>query len=64
MTGSLHDICGRHSYGFRWWEQMAVSLALLKMPQLVAAACIFIRDKFGMGYRKLPCGVKESENYS
>ena len=30
------------------------------MPRLVAAACTFIRDKFGMGYRKLPCGVSES----
>ena len=42
------------------WIPAAGRTATLKMPQLVAAACIFIRDKFGMGYRKLPCGVKES----
>ena len=42
------------------WISAAGRTATLKMPQLVAAACIFIRDKFGMGYRKLPCGVKES----
>ncbi len=42
------------------WISAAGRTATLKIPQLVAAACIFIRDKFGMGYRKLPCGVKES----
>ncbi len=41
------------------WLSAAGRSATLKMPQLVAAACIFIRDKFGLGYRKLPCGTKE-----
>ena len=35
------------------WISAAGRTATLKMPQLVAAACIFLRDKFGMGYRKL-----------
>ena len=30
-----------------------------EMPQLVASTCICIRDKFSMGYRKLPGGVSE-----
>ena len=42
------------------WISAAGRTATLQMPQLVAAACIFIRDKFGLGYRKLPCGVRES----
>ena len=42
------------------WISATGRTATLKRPQLVAAACTFIRDKFGMGYRKLPCGVKES----
>ena len=36
------------------WISAAGRTATLKLPQLVAAACIFIWDKFGMGYRKLP----------
>ena len=42
------------------WISATGRTATLKLPQLAAAACTFIRDKFGMGYRKLPCGVKES----
>ena len=41
------------------WISAAGRTATLKMPQLVASTCIFIRDKFSMGYRKLPCGVSE-----
>ena len=41
------------------WIAAAGRSSTLKMPQLVAAACVFIRDKFGLGYRRLPCGVKE-----
>lgn len=41
------------------WISAAGRTATLKMPPLVASTCIFIRDKFSTGYRKLPCGLSE-----
>ncbi len=40
------------------WISAAGRAATRKMPQLVAAACIFIRDKFGYGIQEVTvwCG--------
>ena len=35
--------------------------ATLWVPELLALSCIFIKEKFAKGLRKIPCGLKELE---
>ena len=41
------------------WIAAVNKASTLKVPELVAASCVFIQEKFSGGLRKLLCGVKE-----
>ena len=44
--------------GYAWLSAVAKATTL-KVPELLAITCIFIKEKFSSGLRKLPCGCRE-----
>ena len=46
--------------GYSWLAAVG-KMATLKVPELVAIVCVFIRDKFKRGLRKIPCGRPEQD---
>ena len=48
------------SPGYAWLAAVGKT-ATLRVPELLALSCIFIKEKFAKGLRKIPCGLKELE---
>ena len=48
------------SPGYAWLAAVGKA-ATLRVPELLALSCIFIKEKFAKGLRKIPCGLKELE---
>jgi hypothetical protein len=44
--------------GYAWLTAVSKGTTL-KVPELLATTCVFIREKFKSGLRKLPCGSRE-----
>ena len=46
------------SPGYAWLAAVGKA-ATLRVPELLALTCIFIKEKFNKGLRKAPCGIRE-----
>ena len=44
--------------GYAWLAAVSKGTTL-KVPELLATTCVFIKEKFKSGLRKLPCGTRE-----